>query len=92
MKGRNIKKGAEWLKDEKKGLKQDEGQDKSHITNDKMMRVLKKMTNWKHPGPDNVQGYRLKNLKNLTPSHEKLVMYLQDCLDSGVVPNWSTKG
>ena len=57
-----------------------------------MMRVLKKMTNWKHPRPDIVQGYRLKNLKNLTPSHEKLVMYLQDCLDSGVVPNWLTKG
>ena len=32
------------------------------ITKDKMMRVMRKMPNWKTPGPDNVQGYCLKNL------------------------------
>ena len=47
------------------------------------MRVMKKMPNWKAPGPDNVQGYWLKNL---TPLHDRLVKYLQECLDSGVVP------
>ena len=51
-----------------------------------MIRVMSKMSNWKAPGPDNVQG------KNLTPLHHKLVVYLQDCLDSRVVPDWLTKG
>ena len=82
-------KDAEWLQDVKKELEEDEGQDKFDITKDKMMRVLRKMPNWKVPGPDNVQGYWLKNL---TPLHDKLVAYLQDCLDSGVVPDLLTKG
>ena len=36
------------------------------------MRVMKKMPNWKAPGPDNVQGYWLKNL---TPLHDNLVFF-----------------
>ena len=67
-------KDAEWLKDVKKELEQDEGQDKIDITKDKMMRVMRKIPNWKAPGPDNVQGYWLKKL---TPLHGKLVLYLQ---------------
>ena len=73
-------KDAEWLKDVKKELEQDEDQDMIDITKDKTMRVMRKMPNWKAPGPDNVQGYWLKNL---TPLHDKLVVYLQDCLYSG---------
>ena len=80
-------KDAEWLKDVKE-LEQDEGRDKIDLTKDKMMRVMRKMPNWKAPGLDKVQGYWLKNL---TPLHEKLVVYLQECLDSGVVPEWLTK-
>ena len=59
------------------------------MTKDKMMGVMKKMPNWKAPGPDNVQGYWFKILTSL---HEKLVVYLQKCLGSGVVPNKLTKG
>ena len=54
-----------------------------------MMRVVREMPNWRAPGPGNAQGYRLKNL---TPFHDKLVVHLQECLDSGVVPVWLTKG
>ena len=79
-------KGAEYLKDVKKKLEQDEGQDKI----DKTMRVLRKMPNWKAPCPDNVHVY---SLKRLTPLYEKLLVYLQDCLVLTVVtPNWLTKG
>ena len=49
-------KDAEWLKDVKE-LEQDEGQDKNDITKDKIMGVMRKMPNWKAPGPDNDQGY-----------------------------------
>ena len=30
---------------------------KIEITKNKMMRVMRKMPNWKAPGPDNVQGF-----------------------------------
>ena len=48
-------KDADWLKDVKKELEQDEGQNKIDITKDKMMRVMRKVQNWKAPGPDHVQ-------------------------------------
>ena len=43
------------MKDVKKELEQDEGQNKIDITKDKMMRVMRKVQNWKAPGPDHVQ-------------------------------------
>ena len=49
-------KDAEWLRYFKKELEQDEGQDKIDIIKDQMMRVSRKMENWKTPGPENVQG------------------------------------
>ena len=61
-------------------LEQDEGQDKIDITINKMMRVMRKISNWKAPGPDKFQGYWLKNL---TPLHDKLGLYVQECLDCG---------
>ena len=45
------------VKDVKKELEQDEGQDKIDITKNKLMRVLRKMSNWKTPGPDNIIGH-----------------------------------
>ena len=82
-------KDTEWLKDVKKELEQNEGQDKIDTTKDKMMRVMRKMPNWKAPDPENVKGYWLKNL---TPLHDKLLVYLEECLNCGVVPGWLTNG
>ena len=45
VKGRNIN-GCWMFKDVKNELEQDEGQDKTDITKDKMMRVMRKMPNW----------------------------------------------
>ena len=47
------------------------------------------MPNWKSKDPDLVQGFWLKNFSSL---HEKVRVQLQDCLDSGFVPRWSTRG
>ena len=88
-KRKEHRKDAEWLKYVKKKLEQDKGQNKIDITKDKMMRVMRKMPNWKAPCPDNVQGYWLKNL---TPLHDKLVLQSQNCIDSGLVPDWLIKG
>ena len=49
--------------------------------------IIMVIINLESPAPDNVQGYWLKNL---TPLHDKLVVYLLDCLDSGVVPDCLT--
>lgn len=45
--------------------------------------------NWKAPGPGSVQECWLNNL---TPLHDNLMVYLQNCLDSGVISEWLTKG
>ena len=58
-------KNAKWLKDVKKELKQDEGQDKIDITKDKMTRVIRNMPNWKALGPDNVQRFLVKEFNSI---------------------------
>ena len=47
------------------------------------------MSNWKSPGPDLVQGFWLKNFSSL---HERVRLQLKECLDSGFVPSWLTRG
>ena len=47
------------------------------------------MPNRKSPGPDLVQGLWLKNFSSL---HEKVRLQLKECLDSGFVPSWFTRG
>ena len=47
------------------------------------------MPNWKSPGPDLVQGFWLKNFSSL---HERVRLQLKECLDSGFVPSWLTRG
>ena len=47
------------------------------------------MPNWKSPGPVFVQGFQLKNSSGL---HEKVRLQLKECLDSGFVPSWLTRG
>ena len=44
---------------------------------------------WKSPGPDLVQGFSLKNFSSL---HERVRLQLKECLDSGFVPSWLTRG
>lgn len=49
------------------------------ITVDKIKKELKKLPNWKSPGPDNVQGFWMKNMKLMYGRITKL----QDCLSEG---------
>ena len=81
-------KNAEWLKVVIKELEQDECLDKIDTTKDNMMIVLRKMRNWEARGPHNALGHWLKYL---TPLHDRLLVFLKDCLNSGVVPEWLTK-
>ena len=47
------------------------------------------MPNWKSPGPDLVHGFWLKNFSSL---HERVKLQLKECVDSGFVPRWLTRG
>ena len=47
------------------------------------------MPNWKSPGPDLVQGFWLKNFSSLD---KRVKLQLKECLDSGFVPSWLTRG
>ena len=47
------------------------------------------MTNWKARGPDGVQGFWFKKF---TSVHVAITDRLQDCLQSGDVPEWMTVG
>ena len=47
------------------------------------------MPNWKSPGPDLAKGFWSKNFGSL---HEKVRLQLKECLDSGFVPSWLTRG
>ena len=63
-------------------------QERFVITEEKMQQMLRKIPNWKAPGPDGVQGYWLKNFKSM---HKALRKHLEECLKNGT-PNWMTKG
>ena len=64
-------------------------QEKIDITTGSLKKILGRMPNWKSPGPDLVQGFWLKNFSSL---HEKVRLQLKECLDSGFVPSWLTRG
>ena len=82
-------KDAEWLENFKKDFEYIEEQEEVEITLEKSKKILRKMPNWKAPGPDFVQGLWLKNIKSI---QEGLRRKLQKCLENGHVLMWMTKG
>ena len=64
-------------------------QEKIDITTGSLKNILVRMPNWKSPGPELVQGFWLKNFSSL---HERVRLPLKECLDSGFVPSWLTRG
>ena len=59
------------------------------ITTGSLKKTIGRMPNWKSPCPDLHQRFWLKNFSSL---HERVRLQLQECLDSGFVPTWLTKG
>ena len=62
---------------------------KAEITEEKIKKILRKMPNWKAPGPDCAQGFWLKNFKSI---QEGLRRNLLKCLENGNLPMWMTRG
>ena len=50
--------------------------------------AIRKMTSWKVPGPDCVQGYWFKRFSSL---HFRLTEHFQNCVAVDDVPTWMTK-
>ena len=83
-----YEKEAEWLqrlKEEVEPLQQDN----ISINVETVTQFLKKVPNWKAPGPDLAQGFWLKNFTSL---HTCIANNFQPCLETGIVPDWMTKG
>ena len=60
---------AEWLADVKNELKNIQQQEGFQIDLKKVKKPLRKVPNWKAPGPDQVHGYWLKNFSSF---HERI--------------------
>ena len=64
-------------------------QEELDISPGSLKKILGTKPNWKAPCPDLVQGFWLNNFSNL---HERARLQLKECLDSGSVPSWFTRG
>ena len=58
---------AKWLKNFKREEFQEckEKQEEIEITSEKIKKILRKMSNWRAPGPDFVQGFWLKKFNSI---------------------------
>ena len=54
-----------------------------NVTREKIKKILKKVPNWKAPGPDGVQGFWLMHF---TTMHTYLEKYFTECLE-GQIPS-----
>ena len=60
------------------------------VTVEMMKNKVRKLPNWKAPGPDGVQGYWLKILPSL---HDRIARQMNDIINSSKdTPEWLTKG
>ena len=79
---------AKWLKNLRSEVNVTK-QEKVDITKESLKKILGRMPNWKSPSPDLVQEFWLKNSKSL---HGRVRSQLKECLNSGFVPSWLTRG
>ena len=79
---------AEWLENVKIDLSNNH-QDEMNITMEQLKNQLRKVSNWKAPGPDGVQGFWMKKITNL---HERMITQLNNIMQTGEVPKWMTVG
>ena len=79
---------AKWLKN-LQGEVNVTKQEKVDLTEESLKKILGRMLNWKSTGLELVQGFWLKNFSSL---HGRVRSQLKECLDSGFVPSWLTRG
>ena len=80
---------AKWLEEQEKETASVVRQEDIQISVGSVRQQLRRMPNWKSPGPDEIHGFWLKNLRSL---HPRIAQQLQDCLQRGQVPQWMVEG
>ena len=80
---------TDWLRKAENELGELTVQDDIHIEIKKVRKQIRKMPNWKIPGPGGVQGYWIKNLSNL---HNSIALQLDRCLQENNLPKWVVTG
>ena len=81
-------KDAKWLPDLRSEVDVKK-QEKKDITTGSLKKILGRIPTWRSPGPDLVQRFWLKNFSSL---HERVSFQLKECLNSGFVLTWLTRG
>ena len=76
---------AEWIMTVEKELECVTQQGNINMTKKDVSIHLRKISNWKAPGPDGLHGFWLKKLASL---HQAIVKHLDDCIKTGNVPSW----
>ena len=80
---------TEWLRE----FRAQKGNMKRHdinVTTEMIKEQVKKIPNWKSPGPDGVQGYWLKKL---TALHEHIAKQMDNIISNrDCIPKWTTLG
>ena len=82
-------KDARWIRDVREELGNMGKQEDLAIGVEEVKAGVRRMTNWKAPGPDGIQGFWFKKFSSL---HGRMATGLQECLDQGRVPKWMTLG
>ena len=82
-------KEASWLGDIRKKMERVRAQEDIVITIEYVRAGVRRMANWKAPGPDGVMGFWFKKLPAV---HEAMTEALQECVERGEVPAWMVKG
>ena len=80
---------AKWLKDLREELCTIQQQEDVTIDSEGLKVVLRKLANWKAPGPDGVHGFWYKRFSSL---HAQTATQLNEYLAAGEVPKWMTRG
>ena len=78
-----------WLGDIREQMKDVKAMEDVVVDLEIVKRGIRRMTNWKAPGPDQVRGFWFKKLTSL---HCVLTDALKECVEQGEVPGWMVKG
>ena len=82
-------KSASWLGSIRESLSGVRRQENLVLRLDDVKAGIRKMANWKAPGPDGIRGFWFKKFPSL---HTSIAASLQEVLKSGLVPDWMVKG
>ena len=80
---------ASWLGEIRKDLQGIERMTDIVVDIEGVKKGIRRMSNWKAPGPDMVRGFWFKKFGSL---HTVLTSALRECVEQGGVPEWMVKG